>query len=316
MITREQLYQLMWSVPTRHAAARLGVSDAYVIRICRALNVPKPPRGWWAKRQSGAVTAQPPLPPPKPGRPVDWTPGRATASSKSIGSFNRWKVWMPSVADGVHPLLAFSGRIGSFGPPVPGGTCRDPKLRTAIDLTASADTFGRALRFANTLFLELARRGYAVEVHEGQDAIRPVIDLWERAPLHYRARDFNVRTPRMLTIAKINAEPLGLAIVETHAERRMRYLGHGRYEPAEYLDDRRSDPVAGITWVEWQMRPAGVLRLIAYSPRPSDRWRGEWRLAKNTRPSEIERIVSELERAASSLARARDSPEERPRQTR
>ncbi|NTF08902.1 hypothetical protein G6L37_22490 [Agrobacterium rubi] len=59
------------------------------------------------------------------------------------------------------------------------------------------------------------------------------------------------------------------------------------------------------------MRPTGVLRLIAYSPRPSDGWRAEWRLAKNTRSAEIERIVSELERAASSLARARDSPEEK-----
>lgn len=309
MITREELYHLMWSVPTRHAAAALGVSDAYAVRLCRALDVPKPPRGWWAKRQHGAAVAQPPLPPPRPGRPVDWARGRATARWTSIGVFNRWKPSMPSIADGVHPLLAFSGRIGSFGPPVPGGTCRDPILRTAIDLTATAGTFGTGLRFANALFLELARRGHAVKVQEDHDAIRPVIDLWEQAPSHYRAGDFHVRTPRMPTIVTIDSQPLGLAIVETHVERRMRYLGRGQYEPAENAEIGRSDPVAGITWVEWQMRPAGVLRLIAYSPRPSDRWRDEWRLAKSVSPAQIARIADDLERSAKTLARARDSPD-------
>ncbi len=308
MITREELYHLMWSVPTRHAAATLGVSDAYVIRVCRALDVPKPPRGWWAKRQSGMAVAQPPLPPPRPGHPVDWARGRATSTWTSVGVFNRWKASMPSVADGVHPLLAFSGRIEAFGAPVPGGTCRDPRLRTAIDLTATVGTFGTGLRLANALFLELARRGHAVKVQEDHDAIRPIIDLWEQAPSHYRAGNFHVRTPRMPTIVTIGSQPLGLAIVETHTERKMRYLGHGQYEPAEYLENGRSGPVAGITWVEWQMRPTGVLRLVAYSPRPSNPWRNEWRLVKSARPADIARIVSDLERSAGTLARARDSP--------
>jgi hypothetical protein len=147
-----------------------------------------------------------------------------------------------------------------------------------------------------------------LEVYEGHDAIRPVIELWERAPMHYCAGDFHVRTPRMPTIVTIGPQPLGLAIIETHAERRMRYVGYGQYEPAENVETGRSEPVAGITWVEWQMRPTGVLSLIAYSPRPSDRWREEWRLVKDTRPAEIDRIASDLERAASRLARARDSP--------
>lgn len=307
MITREELYDLVWSAPAQRAAEKLGVSGVYVGRICAALDVPKPTRGWWAKRRAGIELVQPPLPLPKPGHPTDWGRGKGTAMP--IWQYNRRnEASMPSVADGVHPLIALSGRIDSFGPAVSGGTCRVPRLHRSIDLTATAETFGRGLRFANTLFLELEGRGHSVSVQAGHRAIRPIIDLWEDVPVHYRTRDFRTRTPRLPTVATINSQPLGLAIVETHVERKMRYLGRGQYEPAENAVGSRSLPVAGITWVEWQMHPTGVLRLVAYSPRPSDRWRTEWRLAATTRPSEVESIVDDLEHEARTLARARDSP--------
>ena len=50
---RERVYDEVWSDPTRRVAARYGVSDAMLWRVCRQLQVPKPPRGYWAKKRAG-----------------------------------------------------------------------------------------------------------------------------------------------------------------------------------------------------------------------------------------------------------------------
>lgn len=50
---REQLYIEVWSEAAQKVAARYGVSSAMLGKVCRQLQVPKPPRGYWAKRAAG-----------------------------------------------------------------------------------------------------------------------------------------------------------------------------------------------------------------------------------------------------------------------
>ena len=50
---RERVYDEVWSDPTRRVAARYGVSDAMLWKVCRQLQVAKPPRGYWAKKRAG-----------------------------------------------------------------------------------------------------------------------------------------------------------------------------------------------------------------------------------------------------------------------
>ena len=64
-ITREQLYELVWSMPMTRAAKQLGVSDVMLGRVCREREVPCPARGYWAALRSGKKLSQfiqPPLP--------------------------------------------------------------------------------------------------------------------------------------------------------------------------------------------------------------------------------------------------------------
>lgn len=44
-----ELSQLVWEIPTTQIAALYGVSDKAVEKRCRALGIPKPPRGYWAR---------------------------------------------------------------------------------------------------------------------------------------------------------------------------------------------------------------------------------------------------------------------------
>lgn len=52
-VSREDLYILVWKMPTTQVAKTLGVSDVAVAKRCKKLNVPKPTRGYWAKIHSG-----------------------------------------------------------------------------------------------------------------------------------------------------------------------------------------------------------------------------------------------------------------------
>jgi ankyrin repeat protein len=57
---RRQLYDEVWSAPTRQVAARYGISDVALTKVCHQLRVPKPPRGYWAKKAAGNVAPRRP----------------------------------------------------------------------------------------------------------------------------------------------------------------------------------------------------------------------------------------------------------------
>lgn len=57
---REKLYREVWSEAIQHVAKRYGLSDVGLAKICQRLLVPRPPRGYWAKRAAGK--AVPPIP--------------------------------------------------------------------------------------------------------------------------------------------------------------------------------------------------------------------------------------------------------------
>jgi hypothetical protein len=58
---REALYQEVWAEPLTKVAARYGLSDNGLRKVCRALTVPVPERGYWAKVAAGQPTKRPPL---------------------------------------------------------------------------------------------------------------------------------------------------------------------------------------------------------------------------------------------------------------
>lgn len=59
---REVLYQEVWSEPVSTVALRYGVSDVTIHKICKSLDVPVPPRGYWAKLKAGSKIKKTPLP--------------------------------------------------------------------------------------------------------------------------------------------------------------------------------------------------------------------------------------------------------------
>lgn len=61
-LTREALYDKVWSTPMRTLAAEFGLSDVGLAKRCTRYDIPRPPRGYWAKLAAGKRVARTPLP--------------------------------------------------------------------------------------------------------------------------------------------------------------------------------------------------------------------------------------------------------------
>ncbi len=61
-MTREELYKKVWAKPTVKLATEFGISDVGLSKICRKLDVPKPPPGYWRRIETGAKIKPTPLP--------------------------------------------------------------------------------------------------------------------------------------------------------------------------------------------------------------------------------------------------------------
>jgi hypothetical protein len=59
---RETLYKEVWERPVTEVAKKYGVSDVAIHKICKSLDVPTPPNGYWAKVYAGKPVNQIPLP--------------------------------------------------------------------------------------------------------------------------------------------------------------------------------------------------------------------------------------------------------------
>ncbi len=94
-LTREELYEKVWSTPGTKLAEELGISDVAITKRCKKLNVPRPSRGYWAKLAAGRKSPKLPLPP---------TPDEVFLKSaeQSVGN----ELSLPESMESLHELAA------------------------------------------------------------------------------------------------------------------------------------------------------------------------------------------------------------------
>ena len=83
-LERVSLYQQVWSQPMSRLAPTYGISDVMLKKICRQLDIPTPPRGYWAKVQNNVRVDKTKLPKAKIGQPTTyWIQKRDLVSPKT-----------------------------------------------------------------------------------------------------------------------------------------------------------------------------------------------------------------------------------------
>lgn len=62
-LTREQIYELVWSEAMSRICKAVGISDVAIAKHCRKADIPIPERGYWNKLHAGQEVTRTPLPP-------------------------------------------------------------------------------------------------------------------------------------------------------------------------------------------------------------------------------------------------------------
>jgi hypothetical protein len=95
-LNRQTLYELVWSKPLVEIAKQFNMSDVGLAKRCRAVDVPVPYRGYWARKDAGQEPPKTPLP--------KYRNESTRADSKGKGS----SVPRALVKEGAEPVVAFA----------------------------------------------------------------------------------------------------------------------------------------------------------------------------------------------------------------
>jgi len=214
-ISRETLYQEVWAEPMTTVAQKYEVSSSFLARICTRLNVPRPPRGYWAMYATGKRPKQPPLPEPLSGGELEWARyGEAKRAplkleSKQLKSKHRKRSELPAL----HPLLEGfqerlnEGRESYFNPYI------KPIKRLLPDIITSKKMANHTIDIANELYLSLETHGHQVKFSpHGRTLWRRTVD--EREKVRGGNHDSYLWSPSRPTVAFIGSVAIGLTIYE------------------------------------------------------------------------------------------------------
>lgn len=298
MVSRLELYELVWSAPMTKVAAQFNVSSNYLARVCVALNVPSPPRGYWAKAAVGAAPARQILPDARPGDQLSWKPGgelRSAAKRQPVQPTGQ------PAKFGAHWLINNATQHFENSRPVEESDYLKPYKKLLVDITSSKACINKAFAFASSLFMALEAQGHRVAL--GQSMHRVDIDEHEVQRKQHQSRYSSLWKPREPTIVYIGDVAVGLAIIEMSEDVLMRYVD-GKYIPdADYKPPKPTRFRADHTWTTTKTRPCGRLRLIAYCPSWRVSWSTDW---QETRAVSLDRslktIVSAIERSSATLS--------------
>jgi hypothetical protein len=163
-VTRDELYQLVWSTPITVLAQRYGISDVGVAKICARLHVPRPGRGHWSKVSHGEVIPTPPLPPLPENAPAkaEVSPTPPSRKRAKLPTSDATAVEVKSSLEGAHPIvrkiraLLQDREPDKYGMAWLRGNWRGAMIRVS---NGSKD---RALRILDALFKHLETRGHAI----------------------------------------------------------------------------------------------------------------------------------------------------------
>ncbi len=305
MISRDELYRLVWSEPMTKIAQRFNVSGSYLARVCTLLNVPRPERGYWAKLAHGKAPPQPPLPAPQPGDPLHWSKeGERLAVPKPEAAPRRRPEKKVRIAHRqVHALIRGARSHFENGRPVHEGAYLKPYKKLLVDVTASRTDLDKALYLANDLFNALESVGYRVVLApaDAQLSREQVEEREVAAKARERWEYSRLWSPYRPTIVYVGTVAIGLAIVEMSENVTLRYVNGKYVRDSEYVPPRGPYHV-DHSWTTTRDLPSGRMRIMAYSPYGRVPWSKQWQETRSASlRAQIRTIVEAIEASAPDL---------------
>ena len=305
MVSRDELYRLVWSEPMVKIAERFGVSGGYLARVCTLLNVPRPERGYWAKLAVGKAPPQTKLPESQPGDPLHWSKeGERVATEKPATPPRRKSEKKVRIArNQVHGLIRGARLHFEAGRPVDEGAYLKPYKKLLVDVTASKAGLDKALDLANDLFNALESVGHRVVLASSDAQLRREHIAEREAATKPREhwQYSGLWSPYRPTVVYIGTVAIGLSIIEMSENVTLRYV-HGKYiRESDYVPSRSHYHV-DHSWRTTRDLPSGRMRIVVYSPYGRVGWSRQWQETKSSSlRSQVRTIVEAIEEAAPEL---------------
>jgi hypothetical protein len=181
-LTREELYELVWSESMVQLSKQLGISDVGLSKVCDRMKIPAPFRGYWARVQAGQKVNKerlPKLPPNAPESIKEWTfyarneLGGAevgtvrTAKQAAVESKPEKCIVVAEELIDPHPLVSESVKTFRGGKIDKDTGLISPRTPSkALAIRATMGSIDRALRIMDALIKALEARSYVVSIRE------------------------------------------------------------------------------------------------------------------------------------------------------
>ena len=194
-IERNSLYNQVWSQPMSKLAPKYGISDVMLKKICRQMNIPTPPRGYWAKVQNNIRVDKVKLPKLKIGQPTTYwiqkgdqvSPKAETEDEKFseeaiqiLANINAGKpIKVAKRLSAPHPMIEKTRQILSKSGIDQYGILTGSWQKNALDIRISANMLSRALRIFDAIIKYFDRQTIPVvveNVHRRRDTHVIVFD--------------------------------------------------------------------------------------------------------------------------------------------
>lgn len=226
VLSRQSLYDMVWTRPMTQLAQDFGISDVALAKRCKAVDVPVPPRGYWARVTASQKPPRTPLPKYRGAsiEPLKPAPDRRAHPREVIRPGNE-----PEVRFGL-PTERPSARTSIAAPP----DMPEPAIKPTTDLAAALPVVRRLAKH-----LKLPGRGDIRLAATERDGPLPHVEV---------SVDTLERALKFLDTLLRAADALGWALVEPEPETppdRSR-VGYGHEPPpakprhAELLVDEES----------------------------------------------------------------------------
>jgi hypothetical protein len=157
-VTREELYEQVWTTPLLRLAVQYGVSNVALGKTCRRLNIPTPGRGYWARLAAGEKLKRPPLPKASPQQA--WVRLERDPSAKPVEvKAHAPDVAVPKTLENAHVVVRKLAALLAKSP-----LDQHHCLTVGGCLTVTVDAHKRALLVLDGFCKALEARAHMVEL--------------------------------------------------------------------------------------------------------------------------------------------------------
>lgn len=321
-VSRDDLYDQVWSTPMSRLAKRYDVSGSYLARVCEALNVPRPPVGYWQKKEVGKAPPQPELPPVQPGDQIVWSKNKPIA--RSTGAVRQRQPYRKTAKAraGRHPILMGVEKHFLKTRKIEEEEFLRPYKTLLPDIITSEPCLEQAIKTADKVYRAFEKAGQRVLFAAPDQNLRRVAIEERERPVgdrkYGRYSVGSIWSPHRPTVTYVGDVPFGLTITEMTERSTMRYVG-GKFvrEDSARVKGLSSRQLTN-TWTTEQDLPCGRFKLTAYSPIHGVEWEESWQETKKvTLGSMVDSIVRKLSssksRVSNLMIRAQEAAAQRQR---